>query len=65
LPCCMVSTRLSRWYSEKTAIRRLNMRPLAVSLDCPSRDMTFTPVSFISSINDSKRATVRASRFHL
>lgn len=44
---------------------RLNMRPVAVALDCPSRPTMSTPASFISSISDSKRATVRPIRFHL
>ena len=65
LPCAMVSIRSSRWYSENTASSLLNIRPLAVALDCPSRLTTSTPASFISSISDSKRATVRAIRFHL
>lgn len=56
--------RSSRWYSEKTAIIRLNIRPAAVLFDWPSRETTSAPASFISSMNDSKRATVRARQFH-
>ncbi len=41
------------------------MRPVAVALLCPSRLTMSTPASFISSMRDSNRATVRARRFHL